>query len=85
VSLAAGAAVSFPLIAWWHAAPPDLSWAYGDFTMFGALVQPSLRVEFNLPMSLWAALALLVTALAASLYPAVRAARVPPADTLSGL
>jgi len=85
VSLAVGAAFTFPLIAWWHAAPPDLSWVYGDFTMFGALVRPSLRVEFNLPMSLWAALALLVTALASSLYPAVRAARVPPADTLSGL
>lgn len=85
VSLVVGAAFTFPLMAWWSAAPPDLGWIYGEFTMFGALIRPSLRVEINLPMSAWAALALLATALLASLYPAARAARVPPADTLSGL
>ncbi len=85
ISLALGAAITFPLIAWWHHAPLDLSWIYGDFTMLGALIRPVLRIEYNLPMSLWTGLALLLTAVAASLYPAARAAWLPPADTLSGL
>ena len=84
-SLLVGAAVTFPLMAWWHNAPPDLSWLYGDLTMFGALLRPTLRVEFNVAVWVWGAVALLLTALLAALYPAVRAARVPPADTLSGL
>lgn len=85
LSLVAGALITFPLLVWWHRAPPDLSFIYGDFTMFGALMRPVLRVEYNIPMSLWTALALLATALVAALYPAFHAARVPPADTLSGL
>ncbi len=85
LSLLVGAAITFPLMVWWHNAPPDLSWIYGDFTMFGALMRPTLRVEYNFPMAVWAGLALLLTALLAALYPAARAARVPPADTLSGL
>jgi len=85
LSLVVGAAITFPLMVWWHNAPPDLSWIYGDFTMFGALLRPTLRVEYNFPMAVWAAVALLVTALLAALYPAARAARIPPADTLSGL
>jgi ABC-type lipoprotein release transport system permease subunit len=36
-------------------------------------------------MAVWAAGALLFTAFVAALYPAAKAARVPPADTLSGL
>ena len=85
ISLALGLAVTFPLIAWWHHSPIDLSWIYGDFTMLGALIRPVLRIEYNLPMSLWTALALLLTAVTAGLYPAARAAWLPPADTLSGL
>ncbi|UCC47522.1 MAG: ABC transporter permease [Gemmatimonadota bacterium] len=85
VSLLVGAAITFPLLVWWHNAPPDLSWLYGDFTMFGALVRPVLRVEYNAEMAVRTAFALLLTAVLASLYPAARAARVPPADTLSGL
>ena len=85
VSLLVGGAVTFPLLVWWHNAPPDLSWLYGDFTMFGALVRPVLRVEYNAEMAVRTAVALLLTAVLASLYPAARAARVPPADTLSGL
>lgn len=85
LSLLVGALVTFPLIIWFHNAPPDVGWLYGDFTMFGALVRPVLRVEYDFPMAGWTALALLVTALLAALYPAARAARTPPADTLSGL
>jgi ABC-type lipoprotein release transport system permease subunit len=72
------------LLLWWQEAPPDLSFLYGEFTMFGALMRPVLRVEFEVSKSLQSAVALLLTALIAALYPAVRAARVPPADTLSG-
>ncbi len=85
ISLVLGVAVTLPLITWWHHYPIDLSWIYGDLTMLGALIRPVLRVEYNLPVSLWTALALLVTAVTAGLYPAARAAWLPPADTLSGL
>lgn len=85
LSLLVGAAITFPLMVWWHNAPPDLSWLYGELTMFGALLRPSLRVEYNVEVWLWSALALLLTAVLAALYPAARAAHVPPADTLSGL
>lgn len=85
LSLLAGALITLPLLVWWHEAPPDLSFIYGEFTMFGALMRPVLRVEYDLPRSLQTAVALLVTALVAALYPAFQAARVPPADTLSGL
>ena len=85
VSLGLAAAVTFPLMFWWHNAPPSLAMLSGDVTMMGALLQPDLRVEYNPPMWGWTAVALVVTALLAALYPAVRAARIPPADTLSGL
>ncbi len=85
LSLLVGAAVTFPLMFWWHNAPPDMSWIYGDFTMFGAPMRPTLRVEYNSTAAVWAAVALLFTAFVAALYPAARASRVPPADTLSGL
>ena len=85
LSLIVGAAVTFPLMIWWHNAPPDLSWLYGEFTMFGVLLRPALRVEYNVAVWIWGAVALLLTALVAALYPAARAANVPPADTLSGL
>jgi ABC-type lipoprotein release transport system permease subunit len=65
--------------------PPDLSFLYGEFTMFGALMRPVLRVDYDFVKSLWSAAALLATALAAAVYPAAQAARVPPADTLAGL
>ena len=85
LSLMAGAALTFPLMFWFHNAPPDMSWLYGELTLMGALMRPSLRVEYNVVVWAQAAVALLATAMLAALYPAARAARVPPADTLSGL
>jgi len=85
LSLLAGALLTFPLMLWWSQAPPDMSFLYGDFTMFGALMRPVLRVEIEPAQSLWSAGALLLTALVAAIYPAAHAARTPPADTLSGL
>ena len=85
VSLALGAAVTAPLMVWFYAAPPSLGWLYGNVTLQGALLTPTLRVGINVPAWTWATVGLILTALLAALYPAVRAARVPPADTLSGL
>ena len=85
LSLLAGSIITFPLMVWWHTAPPDMSWLYGDLSLMGALMRPSLRVEYNVAVWVQAAFALLATAVVAALYPAARAARVPPADTLSGL
>ena len=85
VALAFGLMVSLPLMFWWNTAPPDLSGIYGDLTMQGVLLRPVLRVEWNLEVWIWGGVALVVTALLAALYPAARAARLPPADTLSGM
>ena len=85
VSLALGAVMTFPLMVWFHTAPPDMSWAIDDVTLMGALWSPSLRVEYDVPFWITSAIALFVTTLLASLIPAWQAARVPPADTLSGL
>ena len=85
VALVFGLVVTVPLMFWWNTAPLDLSSLYGDLSMNGALIRPVLRVEWNLAIWVWSAVALVVTALLAALYPAARAARVPPADTLSGL
>ena len=85
LSLAVGAVITFPLMVWFHTAPPSMSWAIGDLTLMGALLSPSLRVEYDVPLWIMSAIALFVTALLASLLPAWQAARVPPADTLSGL
>ncbi len=85
ISLVLGALITTPIMFWFYKAPPDLGWFYGDYTFFGALIRPQLKVTLNPPMWVWTALALLLTAVLASLYPAARAARVPPADTLSGL
>ena len=85
LSLAIGAVITFPLMVWFHNAPPDMSWAIADVTLMGALLSPSLRVEYDPQFWVVAALALFATALLASLLPAWRAARVPPADTLSAL
>ena len=85
LSLAIGSAVTFPLMVWWATAPPSLEWLFGSVTLQGALLEPSLRVGYDLPGWTLSALALLLTAVLAALYPAAKAARVPPADTLSGL
>ncbi len=85
VSLGIGVAVSAPVMAWLHNAPPSLGFFVSDITMMGALLEPDLRVEYNLPATLYTAVMLVLTAMLAAFYPAIRAARTPPADTLSGL
>ena len=79
--------VTVPLMVWLHNAPPDMSGFLGgtNVTLMGALLSPSLRVEYNVSFWFTCAAALIVTALLSALYPALRAARTSPADTLSGL
>jgi len=71
-------------LVWFSTAPPDIGWLFGNLTVEGVLLTPSLRVGTNVPAWTWATIGLIVTALVSALYPALRAARVPPADTLSG-
>ena len=85
IGLGLGTAVTLPLLVWFSAAPPDLGWLYGSITVEGVLLRPSLRVGTNVPAWTWTTVGLIVTALVSAVYPAIRAARVPPADTLSGL
>ena len=85
VSLAAGAILTYPLMVWWHNAPPSLGWLYGNTTLGGVLITPSLRIAYDLTAWLWATLALLATTVLAAAYPAVKAAAISPADTLSGV
>ena len=84
IGLAVGAVMTLPILVWWHNAPPDMSWLFGGFTMQGALIRPVLRVEYSWAMAIYAAVALFATVALASVYPAFRAARIPPADTMAG-
>lgn len=83
-SVALGAAITVPILVWWHVAPPDMSWLYGGFTMAGGLVRPVLRVEYPVSVAVGAAAALALTAVLAAVFPAWRSSRIPPADTLAG-
>lgn len=84
LSLAAGVVLTAPVLAWFHHAPLDLTALVGDMEFAGALVRPVLRVEYSLAAPLMSAVGLLITAVLAALYPAIRAVRVPPADALAG-
>jgi ABC-type lipoprotein release transport system permease subunit len=84
LGLAGGAVITAPVLMWWHHTPLDLSGLIGPLEMAGALIRPVLRIEYSADGPVLGALGLLVTAVLASLYPAVRAARVPPADALAG-
>ena len=84
IALVAGIALTVPIMVWWYVAPPGVSWLFGEYTLSGALMRPVLRVEYPWAMGVGAAIALFVTAVLAAVYPALRAARVPPADTMSG-
>ena len=85
LALAAGAALSAPVLYWLHNYPPDLSNLFGDFTMAGAVVRPVLRADYTVDGPLWSAAGLLITSVLSALYPAYRAVRIPPADALAGL
>jgi ABC-type lipoprotein release transport system permease subunit len=84
MSLGAGVVLTAPVLAWLHHAPLNLTALVGDMEFAGALIRPVLRVEYSVSGPVASAIGLLITALLAALYPAMRAARVPPADALAG-
>jgi putative ABC transport system permease protein len=84
LSILAGAAVTFPVLVWWHVAPVDLSSVLGGFDMSGSYVSPVLRVEYPWKTIFVASASLFATAVLAATYPAIKSARLPPVDTLSG-
>ena len=84
LALVAGAFLTAPILVWLHHAPLDLTALVGNMEFSGALVRPVLRVEYSLSAPVMSAAGLLVTAVLAALYPAIRAVRVPPADALAG-
>lgn len=82
LALAAGVAITAPVLVWWHNAPPDLTALLSGFTWNGALWRPILRVEYSADAPVYSAVALFLTSSVAAAYPAWRATRVPPADVL---
>jgi putative ABC transport system permease protein len=84
LALAAGVVITAPVLVLWHHTPLNLGWLIGNLELAGALIRPVLRIQYSLDGPLLSAAGLLLTAVVAALYPAVRAARVPPADALAG-
>jgi len=83
LALAAGALITWPVMVWWHNAPPDLSGFVGGISWAGSRWRPILRVEYSTEIPIYSALALFVTSVVAAVYPAWRATRIPPADALA--
>lgn len=84
LALAAGVVITAPVLVLWHHTPLNLGWLIGNLELAGALIRPVLRIQYSLDGPLLSAAGLLATAVLAALYPALRAARVPPADALAG-
>lgn len=83
LSLAGGVLLTFPVMYWLHEYPLDLSRFSGGFSMAGAMIRPVLRAEYTWDGPLASGVGLLLTTLLASLFPAFRAVRIPPADVLA--
>jgi ABC-type lipoprotein release transport system permease subunit len=83
LALVAGAVVTWPVMVWWHNAPPDLSGFVGGISWAGSRWRPILRVEYSTKIPAYSAVALFLTSVFAAVYPAWRATRVPPADALA--
>ncbi len=84
LALAGGVLITAPVLVLWHNHPLDLSALIGNLELAGALLRPVLTVEYSADGPVLSAAGLLITVVVASVYPAVRAARVPPADALAG-
>ena len=83
LALAAGAAISVPVLYWLHNYPPDLSNLFGDISMGGGVIRPVLRADYSVGGPVVSAIGLLVTSILSALYPAYRAVQVLPADALA--
>lgn len=83
LSLAVGAALTLPVMVWWHNDPPSLAGIVGSFSWAGSVWEPVLRVEYSVKAPVMSAVALFLTSVFAAVYPAWKATRVPPADALA--
>jgi ABC-type lipoprotein release transport system permease subunit len=84
LALAAGALIALPLVLWLMHYPLDLTPVAGEQMFMDTLFRFVLRVEHSWDIPVRAAVGLLITAVVASLYPALRAVRVPAAEALAG-
>ncbi len=84
LSVVAGALISLPLVLWLIHYPLDLTPIAGEQMFMDGLFRFVLRVEHSWDIPIRAAVGLVLTATAASVYPALRAVRVPAAEALAG-
>ncbi|HFE37544.1 MAG TPA: ABC transporter permease [Gammaproteobacteria bacterium] len=83
VGLAIGIIVSIPWYIYMHETGLDLSSAYGDNMDFGGvLIDPVMKIRLFSESIIAILLGLFTLALGASAYPAWRAGRIPPVESL---
>ncbi len=85
LALAAGVALSVPVLFWLHNYPPDLSNLFGEISAAGGVIRPVLRAEYSVGGPLASGIGLLVTSILSALYPAYKAVKILPADALANL
>lgn len=84
VALVAGGLIALPLVLWLTHFPLDLTPVAGEQMFMDTLFRFVLRVEHSWDFPLRGAAGLVVSAVLAALYPALRAVRVPAAEALAG-
>jgi len=84
LAVAAGALISLPLVLWLMHYPIDLTPVAGEQMFMESLFRFVLRVEHSWEIPVRAAVGLVLTAVLAAVYPALRAVRVPAAEALAG-
>ena len=84
LAVAAGALISLPLVLWLIHYPVDLTPIAGEQMFMEGLFRFVLRVEHSWDIPIRAAIGLVITAVLAAIYPALRAIRVPAAEALAG-
>jgi ABC-type lipoprotein release transport system permease subunit len=84
LAVAAGALLALPMVLWLTHYPIDLTAVAGEHMYMDTLFRFVLRVEHSWDFPVRAAVGLMLTAVAAALYPAFRANRVPAAEALAG-
>lgn len=84
LAVVAGALISLPLVLWLIHYPIDLTAIAGEQMFMDGLFRFVLRVEHSWDIPIRSAVGLVLTAVLAAVYPALRAIRVPAAEALAG-
>jgi ABC-type lipoprotein release transport system permease subunit len=84
LAVVAGALIALPLVLWLMHYPVDLTPIAGEQMFMDGLFRFVLRVEHSWDNPIRSAVGLVITAVLAALYPALRAIRVPAAEALAG-